>query len=126
MENHPQHYIQRDPGEAYWDNKNYLKGKMLSSQQEEWYKPTQLHIIFLIRNADVLVIQKQGFQRFLGPVCLNGGRRPQIGEVTCGGSHHLSCKRDQIKKRDYMDRQVTPPKWVTSPTWGPPLPVNRP
>ena len=22
--------------------------------------------------------------------------------------------------RDYMDRQVTPPKWVTSPTWGPP------
>ena len=22
--------------------------------------------------------------------------------------------------RDYMDRQVAPPKWVTSPTWGPP------
>ena len=38
------------------------------------------------------------------------------------GSPHLSCKRDQIKMRDYMDRQVrvTPPKWVTVPTWGPP------
>ena len=33
---------------------------------------------------------------------------------------HLSCKRDQIKMRDYVDRRVTPPKRVTSPTWGPP------
>ena len=51
-------------------------------------------------------------------------RRPQIGEVTCGGSPHLSCKRDQIKMRDYMDRRVTPPKRVTSPTWGPPHPCK--
>ena len=36
------------------------------------------------------------------------------------GSPHLSCKRDQIKMRNYMDRWVTPPKRVTSPTWGPP------
>ena len=45
-----------------------------------------------------------------------------------GGSPHLSCKRDQIKMRDYTDRWVTPPKRVTSPTWGPPLHlhVNRP
>ena len=28
---------------------------------------------------------------------------------------------DQIKMRDYMDRRVTPPKRVTSPTWGPSL-----
>ena len=41
--------------------------------------------------------------------CLHGGGGPQIGEVTCGGSPHLSCKRDQIKMRDYMDRRVTPP-----------------
>ena len=35
---------------------------------------------------------------------------------------HLSCKSDQIKMRDYKDRRVTPPKRVTSPTWGsPPL-----
>ena len=42
--------------------------------------------------------------------CLYGGGEPQLGEVTCGGSTHLSCKRDQIKMRDYMDRRVTPPK----------------
>ena len=29
--------------------------------------------------------------------CLHGGGGPQISEVTCGGSPHLSCKRDQIK-----------------------------
>ena len=39
--------------------------------------------------------------------CLHGGGGPQIGEVTCGGSPHLSCKRDQVKMRDYMDRRVT-------------------
>ena len=39
--------------------------------------------------------------------CLHGGGGPQIGEVTCGGSPHLSCKRNQIKMRDYVDRRVT-------------------
>ena len=39
--------------------------------------------------------------------CLHGSGGPQIGEVTCGGSPHLSCKRDQIKMRDYVDRRVT-------------------
>ena len=34
-----------------------------------------------------------------------------MGEVTCGGSPHLSCKRDQIEMSDYMDRRVTPPTW---------------
>ena len=52
--------------------------------------------------------------------CLHGGGGPQKSEVTCGGSPHLSCKRHQIKMRDYVDRRVTPPKWITSPTWGPP------
>ena len=42
-------------------------------------------------------------------VCLHGGGGPQIGKVTCGGSPHLTCKRDQIKMRDYMDRWVTIP-----------------
>ena len=41
--------------------------------------------------------------------CLNGGGGPQVGEVTCGGSPHLSCKRDQIKMRAYMDRRDPPP-----------------
>ena len=57
--------------------------------------------------------------------CLHGSWGPQIGEVTCGGSPHLLCKRDQIKMRDSMDRQVTPPKQVTSPTWGPPPPCKQ-
>ena len=50
---------------------------------------------------------------------------PQIGEVTCGGSSHLSCKRYQIKMRDYVERQVAPPKRVTSPTWGPLPPCKQ-
>ena len=53
--------------------------------------------------------------------CLHEGGGPQVGEVTCGGSPHLTCKRDHIKMTDYMDRRVTPTKRVTSPTWGPPL-----
>ena len=57
--------------------------------------------------------------------CLHGGGGLQIGEVTCGGSPRLSCKRDQIKMRDYMERRVTPPTRVTSPTWGPPPPCKQ-
>ena len=39
---------------------------------------------------------------------------------------HLSCKRNQIKMRGYMDRRVTSAKRVTSLTWGPPPPcINR-
>ena len=52
--------------------------------------------------------------------CLHGGGGPQVSEVKYGGSPHLSCKRDQIKMRDYMDKRITTPKRVTSPTWGPP------
>ena len=29
--------------------------------------------------------------------CLHEGGEPQVGEVTCGGLPHLTCKRDQIK-----------------------------
>ena len=57
--------------------------------------------------------------------CLHGGGRPQIGEVTWGGSPHLSCKRDQIKMRDFMDRKVTPSKRFTSTTRGPPPPCKH-
>ena len=45
--------------------------------------------------------------------CLHGGGVPQV------------CKRDQIKMRDYMDKRVTPPKRVASPTWGPPPPCKQ-
>ena len=49
--------------------------------------------------------------------CLHGGGGPQIDVVTCGGSPHLSCNRNRIKMRYYMDRRVT------SPTWGLPPPL---
>ena len=57
--------------------------------------------------------------------CLHEGGGPQIGEVTCGGSPHLSCNRDQIKMTDKKDRWVTPTKRVTSPTWGRPTQCNQ-
>ena len=45
------------------------------------------------------------------------GGGPQAGEVTIyGGLPQLTCKRDHIKIRDYMDRRVTPTKQATSPT----------
>ena len=56
--------------------------------------------------------------------CLHGDWEPQVGEVKYGGSPHLSCKHDQIKMRDYMDKRVTPPKRATSCTWGPPPPTG--
>ena len=58
--------------------------------------------------------------------CLHGGGGPQAGEVKYGGPPHLSCKRDQIKMGDYMDKRATSPKRVTSPTWGPHLHLKRP
>ena len=54
-----------------------------------------------------------------------GGGGGQIGEVTCGGSLHLSRKRDQTKIRDFMDKRVTPPKRVPSPTWSPTPPCKQ-
>ena len=70
------------------------------------------------------ILQENSYLR----ACLHGGRGPQICEVTCGGSPHQEpvpdptyhVTNDQIKMRDYVDRRVTPPKRVTSPTWGPP------
>ena len=57
----------------------------------------------------------------IGEVTSLGG----VGEVTCGGLPQLTCKRDHIKMRDYMDRQVSPPKRVTSPIWGTPPPCKQ-
>ena len=51
--------------------------------------------------------------------CLHGGGGAKVGEVTCGGSPRLSCKGDEMKMRDYMDR------WITSPTRGPPPPRKQ-
>ena len=47
--------------------------------------------------------------------CLHGGGGDPYrwGNMFCG-SPHISCKRDQIKMRDYMDRRVTSPISLTS------------
>ena len=58
--------------------------------------------------------------------CLHGGGGPQISEVTCGGSPHLSCKRDQIKLRDYVERRVSHQSGLPYLSGVPHLHVNRP
>ena len=58
--------------------------------------------------------------------CLHGGGGPQISEVTCGESPHLSCKRDQVKMRDYVDRRVTHQSGLPHLPGVPHLHVNRP
>ena len=57
--------------------------------------------------------------------CLHEGGGLFLGEVTCGGLPYLTCKRDHIKMRDHMDRRVTPPEKVTSPTLGLPSPCKQ-
>ena len=47
-------------------------------------------------------------------------RATRLGEVP-----HLSCESSQEKKRDCMERLVTPPRRGTSPTWGPPPPCEQ-
>ena len=49
------------------------------------------------------------------------GRLPHFETFTCQNvtPPHPSCKHDQIKMRDYMERRVTPP------TWGPPRPCKQ-
>ena len=63
---------------------------------------------------------------------MEGGREVDVVIRLGGVTHlsviwlpHLSCKRDQVKTGDYMDRRVTPPKQVSSPTWGPPPPCKQ-
>ena len=58
--------------------------------------------------------------------CLHAGGEPQKGKVTCGGhpTYHVNVI-NLIKMRDYINRGVTPPKRVTSPPWGHPLPCKQ-
>ena len=76
------------------------------------------HIVVLQwrqRNVQKSVMQVQRCRFDNLSSCLHGGRGPQISEVACGELPHLSCKRDQIKMRDYMDRRVTSPTWCPLP-----------
>ena len=57
--------------------------------------------------------------------CLHEGGGPQVGEVTCGRSPHISCKHDQIRL-DYMDRRATPVSGLPHLPGVPHLHVNKP
>ena len=66
-----------------------------------------------IRRQNIAIITSDYCQekkkKALLRACLHGGGGPQIGEITYGGAPNLTCKRDQIQMKDYMDRQATPP-----------------
>ena len=71
-------------------------------------------LLFLALCLFLLLFIKQNPFTLLLRAWLHEGRAPQVGEVTRGKLPHLTCKRDHIKMRDYMDKRVT------SPTWGAP------
>jgi len=54
-----------------------------------------------------------------------GYPRPPDQVTRLGGVPHLTCECDQEKKRDCMDRLVTPPRRGTSPAQGSPLPCEQ-
>ena len=81
----------------YWliqprSRKKVIVGYHLSSQQ-----------VKIFRDCCVLsmLIGKRG-EKALTKGLFTWRRGPQVGEVTCGGSPDISCKRDQNKMRDYM------------------------
>ena len=85
----------------------------------------------LSANQSVRVLSLAIYKRFIScavvfRACLQGGGGPQIGEVKCGRSPHLSCKRDQIKMRDYVDWRVTHQSGLPHLPGVPYLYVNRP
>ena len=92
-------------------------------------KKSVLHVqsCFFANQIFVVVFYRSGCFQLVFSVgaCLHGGGGPQVSEITRGGSPRLTCKRDHIKLRDYMDRRVTSPKRFTSPTWAPQTPYKQ-
>ena len=91
--------------------------KHLKRARRLWPSPTKSKDNYLDHTAPQR--DKSHFKNLLSKGLFAGGG-PQISKVTCVESPHPSCKRDQIIMRDYVDRRVTPPERVTSPTWDPP------
>ena len=84
-----------------------------------------LFILFILQFPHRINITERKRKNILLRASLHEGGGPQVGEITCGRLPHLTCKRDHIKMRDYMDRRATPPKRVTSPIWGTPPPCKQ-
>ena len=87
------------------------------NSESGWYAPFRL---IWEASENMYCDLKQCNFSTLFRACLHEGGWLQVGEVTCGGLPHLTCKRDHIKTRDYMERRVTQPRRVTSSTRGPP------
>ena len=68
-----------------------------------WEPPSYGHIFYFGNFANLIWRLRFAVNVTLRACLLTG---PQKGEVTCGGSPHPSCKRDQIKMRDYKDRRA--------------------
>ena len=66
-----------------------------------WEPPSYGHIFYFGKFATLIWRLRFAVNVTLRACLLRG---PQKGEVTCGGSPYPSCKRDQIKMRDYKDR----------------------
>ena len=100
-----------------------LTGLFNKTETQRWIKSRCCADFFAIRQRfewNWLAVARSQISQIIFRVCLHGGGGPQIGEVTHVAGH-LSCKHDQIKMGDYMDR------WDTSPFPGVPhLHVNRP
>ena len=93
-----------------------LTGVFNKTETQRWIKSRCSTDFFAIRQRfewNWLAVARSQISQIILKACLHGGGGPQIGEVTHVAGH-LSCKHDQIKMGDYMDR------WATSPTWGPP------
>ena len=66
-----------------------------------WEPPSYGHIFYFAKFANLIWRLRFAANVTLRACLLTG---PQTGEVTCGGSPHPSCKRDEM--RDYMDRRA--------------------
>ena len=86
-------------------------------------------LISALQKDNYLRLQLLSFKMARTPrlrACLHGGGGPREGEVSCSGSPHLLCKRDQIRMRNNMDRRVTPLSGLPHLPGVPHLHVNRP
>ena len=102
----------------------YLSGYYPLTRPDSFLCKCRIRIRSSCSHFDLVLRQQRLFLPWSLIACLPGGGGPQKGEVTCVGLPYLTCKRDQIKMRDYMDRRVTSPKRVTLHTCGP-LPLCK-
>ena len=96
----------------------------LSTQKRKMLAPRVLAINALLHSL-ILLLLLQPSVLWLCIVTFNIVTGLVERASRLGGSLHVSCKRDQIKMRDYMDGRIIPPKRVTSPTWGSPPPCKQ-